>query len=142
MKDEERHIDPVMAAIARDGRIMRNIIGFVVGVLLIWMIAGAANAFQVCWTPPTENMDGTPLTDLAGYVVYFGTSSRTYSMSRTIGVTSGRHCYNVRTASGDYYVAMTAFDADGNESPYSNEVLKREGRLSGPSGGTLITEEN
>jgi hypothetical protein len=45
---------------------------------------------------------------------------------------------------------MTAFDADNNESAYSNERVKTESRLGGPSGGellgpsggTLIFEEN
>src|SRR3990172_13172687 len=31
------------------------------------------------WTPPTTNADGTPLTDLAGYKVYYGTASGNYS---------------------------------------------------------------
>ncbi|MGP8164053.1 MAG: fibronectin type III domain-containing protein [Steroidobacteraceae bacterium] len=30
---------------------------------------------SLSWSPPTENTDGTPLTNLAGYVVYYGTSS-------------------------------------------------------------------
>ena len=35
------------------------------------------------WTPPTENEDGTPLMDLAGYRVYWGQSPGTYEFVAT-----------------------------------------------------------
>jgi fibronectin type 3 domain-containing protein len=75
------------------------------------------------WQRPTENVDGTPLTDLIGYRVYYGPASRDYEHSIAINeptVTS----YAFEASSGEYFVAMTAIDADGNESGYSNEVLK------------------
>jgi len=77
----------------------------------------------LAWQAPTENVDGSPLDDLSGYKIYYGTSSRNYDASVSIddpSATSG----SVIVVSGDYYVAMTAIDADGNESAYSNEVLK------------------
>ena len=37
------------------------------------------------WTAPTMNTDGSPLTDLGGYVVLYGTASRIYSGSLKIG---------------------------------------------------------
>ena len=75
------------------------------------------------WQAPTENIDGTPLTDLAGYVIYWGTVSRTYTGSQTINspVTTQ---WEATVPAGRYYFAMTAFDSDNNESGYSNEVLK------------------
>jgi len=75
------------------------------------------------WQPPSENVDGTPLDDLAGYRIYFGPDSRDYSDQVAINgsdVTS----QDVVLASGSYYFAMTALDVDGNESAYSNEVVK------------------
>lgn len=148
MKDDERQIDPVLAAIARDARILRTIL-FAALVILLLLICRNVHAFQVCWEPPTENVDGTVLDDLAGYTVYFGRAQRSYTETRNLSHDPDaiRYCYNVRTSPGDYYVAMTAWDSDGNESAYSNEVRKREerlegpggGRLLGPSGGTVIT---
>jgi hypothetical protein len=75
------------------------------------------------WQPPAQNVDGTPLTDLAGYRIYYGQRSRNYTDSVPINGTT-RSSYSLNLSSGDYYFAMTAIDADGNESGYSNEVLK------------------
>jgi len=75
------------------------------------------------WQAPSQNVDGTPLDDLAGYRIYYGPDSRDYSDQVAIngsGVTS----QDVLLASGSYYFAMTALDAEGNESAYSNEVVK------------------
>lgn len=77
----------------------------------------------VSWVAPQENVDGSQLTDLAGYRIYYGESSRTYSDMVEVG-NSTATSHTLSLASGDYYVAMTALDADGNESGYSNEVIK------------------
>jgi hypothetical protein len=58
--------------------------------------------------------------DIAGYKVYYGTSSRTYSTPAALGVQS---TYTVTgLAPGTYYFAVTAFNTDGMESSFSNEV--------------------
>ncbi len=75
------------------------------------------------WQAPTENVDGSTLTDLAGYVIYWGTTSRNYSGSHTINSPATTQ-WEATMAPGTYYFAMTAFDAENNESGYSNEVLK------------------
>ncbi|MCZ6641035.1 MAG: hypothetical protein O7F71_05630 [Gammaproteobacteria bacterium] len=75
------------------------------------------------WQAPTQNVDGSPLTDLAGYIVYWGTQSRNYTGSHTInspGITE----WDATVAAGPYYFALTALDSEGNESGYSNQVLK------------------
>jgi hypothetical protein len=78
---------------------------------------------SLSWVAPTENVDGTPLTDLDGYRIYYGTSSRNYGVPEDIGDIAATSI-SIEVPSGSYYVAMTAMDADGNESGYSNEVLK------------------
>lgn len=74
------------------------------------------------WQPPTQNVDGTPLTDLAGFTVYWGQSSRNYSGSQTLSASMTE--WEVTVSPGEYYFALTAFDSEDNESGYSNEVLK------------------
>ncbi|MEM8767352.1 MAG: LamG-like jellyroll fold domain-containing protein, partial [Pseudomonadota bacterium] len=75
------------------------------------------------WQAPTENVDGSPLTDLAGYRIYYGTDSRSYG--NTVEVSDpGSTEASFTAPSGDYYVTMTALDAEGNESAYSNEIVK------------------
>jgi len=82
---------------------------------------------QLSWQAPTENVDGTPLTDLAGYVLYWGPTSRTYIDSASITdetLTGGSFQITVTALVTEYFIAITAVDAEGNESAYSNEVLK------------------
>lgn len=134
------NIEEQIADIHRTGKTVRQVLGFLF-IAIACMASCPAAAFQVCWEAPTENIDGTPLTDLMGYVIYFGTASRNYDRQRTLFIERPwplNDCYNVRTSAGVYYVAMTAFDVDNNESAYSNEVLKEEPRLGGPSGGELL----
>jgi fibronectin type 3 domain-containing protein len=68
-------------------------------------------------------VDGSPLTDLASYRIYYGTESRAYDSSVELNdPTSTSHSFPA--ASGEYYVSMTAVDTDGNESAFSNEILR------------------
>jgi hypothetical protein len=88
------------------------------------MVAIRVNgAMTLNWVAPTENVDGTPLTDLQSYRVYYGTSSRNYGDAVPVADPTASSV-EITAPSGDYYVAMTALDAEGNESAYSNEVLK------------------
>jgi hypothetical protein len=80
------------------------------------------NSTTVKWIPPTENEDGTLLTDLAGYKVYYGTSSLNYSSSVDVGYVTQFKLYNLPP--GTWYFAVTAYDTLGNESAISNELGK------------------
>ena len=72
------------------------------------------------WQPPTERTDGTPLTDLAGYRILYGTSPGNYTTK--ISVTNpGLTSYVVNNLSqGTWYFVMTAYDTTGEESDYSD----------------------
>ena len=76
------------------------------------------------WTAPLENEDGSQLMDLAGYKLYWGTSSGVYTNSVTIdnpGITT----YVVdNLVPGTYEFVATAFNASGVESRYSNPATK------------------
>jgi len=91
--------------------------------LVLFLSAGKAYSGQatLSWDPPTTNADGTPLTDLEGYKVYYGTLSGNYSQNIDAGnVTT----YTANLSDGTYYFAVTAYDTSRNESDYSNEVNK------------------
>lgn len=79
-------------------------------------------SFSLSWTAPTQNTDGSALTDLAGYRVYFGLNSGRYTEAiriDTVGITR----YVVDNVPLDtYFVVMTAVTAKGLESDYTNEV--------------------
>ena len=66
--------------------------------------------------------DASPDPNVAGYKIYYGTSSRNYSNSMSVGMVTS---YNViGLTPGTYYFSVTACDASGNESGFSNEASK------------------
>lgn len=76
------------------------------------------------WQPPTQNEDGTALTDLAGYTIYWGTTPGSYTESVTIN-NPGLTTYVVENlAPGTYEFVATAFNAAGVESQFSNTATK------------------
>lgn len=75
---------------------------------------------DLSWQQPTTNSDGSPLNDLNGFKVYYGTSSRDYT--KTIDVGNNSTVTIGDLTHGTWYFAVTAFDHSGNESGYSNEV--------------------
>jgi len=67
------------------------------------------------WTPPTQNTDGSSLTNLGGYRIYYGTSPS--ALTQTLQVTNpGLTSYTVGNLSpGTYYFALAAYTTDGVE---------------------------
>jgi hypothetical protein len=77
-------------------------------------VAGSEQrSVTVHWTPPTQREDGTALRDLAGYRIYVG--RRSDQLDRVINVSNGGlSSYTVEgLASGTWYLALKAYDADG-----------------------------
>ena len=75
------------------------------------------------WTAPTKNSDGTALTNLAGFQIYYGTSSRNYTTE--IPVDLGTTTIVVDNLTPDtYYFAATAINSSDIESRYSAEAIK------------------
>ncbi len=83
--------------------------------------SGAGSA-QISWTPPTTATDGSTLTDLAGYNIFYGTSPSALTQSvnvPNIGVTS----YTISgLTSGTWYFVVTSYSASGTQSAPSNVV--------------------
>jgi hypothetical protein len=74
------------------------------------------------WTPPTQNSNGTPLTNLAGYKIYYGTTSQDYSQNIKLANASLSRYVVSDLPAGTYYFAITAYNTQGIESPVSGEV--------------------
>jgi hypothetical protein len=86
---------------------------------------GASGAVTLSWQPPTQNADGTPLTDLAGYNIYVGTGSSNYDYRQVRVDNPGLSSYVVENLEpGTYYFAATSFNASGVESAFSGEAVK------------------
>ena len=88
------------------------------------VVAPVSGVATLSWVAPTQRTDGTPLTNLAGFRVYYGTSSGSYPNS--VSVTNPNLTSYALDAlpAGTYYFVTTAFDATGNESAYSTPVSK------------------
>jgi len=97
------------------------------------MFAGAALAaddgwVEVSWTFATTNEDGSPLTDLAGAKVYYGTSSSNYVSvldvpGGTPGGTSTARVTGLKPGV-TYFLNGTAYSTAGLESDFCDEVAK------------------
>jgi hypothetical protein len=75
----------------------------------------------LAWDAPTTNSDESPLTDLAGYIIYYGTASGTYDHSIDVkNVTA--YTLTGLTQGQTYYIASKAYDTSNNQSGFSNEV--------------------
>lgn len=82
----------------------------------------ATTGITINWQPPTENTDGSALTNLAGYDIHYGTSSGNYTQSISVS-NPGIATYVVDNLSpGTYYFAVAAVNSSGTESPLSSEV--------------------
>jgi len=89
-------------------------------VILLFCGCGTALAADVslAW-------DASLSTDITGYKVYIGNSSRNYTTTIQIGNQTTYTATNL--SNGTYYFAVTAYDASGNESDFSNEVSQTIG---------------
>ena len=84
----------------------------------------ATGSVTLAWEPPTTNEDGSPLIDLAGFRVYYGTSSGDYIDVINVGYFSSCSLDSLDELPTDQalYFSVTAYDSFGNESAYSNEI--------------------
>ena len=94
------------------------------GPFSITVAQAAMGQATLSWTPPTQNTDGSPLTDLAGYKVYYGRSASSLDQVVTLS-NPGLTSYVVEQLSpATWHFAMTAFNARGAESNRTNPVSK------------------
>lgn len=84
-------------------------------------------AATLSWTPPTENADGSVLTDLAGYRIYYGRNVN--SLNRSIVLNNpGLARYVIEyLPRGRWFFAMTSVNTAGVESLRSGLVKKLVG---------------
>ena len=84
----------------------------------------AQGAVTLSWAPPTENEDGSYLTDLAGYWVYWGNNPGTYTNWMRIDDPGLTMLVIEDLVPGSWEFAMTSFNAAGVESSLSNTITR------------------
>jgi hypothetical protein len=75
-------------------------------------------------TPPTQNTDGSALTNLAGMRVYYGTSASSLNQVLDVPGTTATTYTLSNLASGTWYFAATAYTSGGQESSPSATASK------------------
>jgi hypothetical protein len=104
-------------------------VGLLLGGVLLVAVPAGAGVLDASWTAPTTNTDGSSLTDLASYRVYYGTSSAPCPGTSFVQVASStpspspNQTITVRltglTTGTLYYASITAVATTGAESTCS-----------------------
>jgi len=92
----------------------------------LFAMGSADAACTLNWSAPTQNEDGSTLTDLSGFKVYVGAmAGGPYVLLTTLAM-SGATSYEMDGfAVGRHYLVVTAYNAEAIESRYSNEAVCR-----------------
>jgi hypothetical protein len=83
-----------------------------------------AGAVTLTWVAPTDNTNGTPLTDLAGYHIHYGTSQDNMTQVIDLAGSSTTEFEVSGLAPGTYYFAVSAYTTEGTESAESDVGYK------------------
>ncbi len=84
----------------------------------------ATGSATVRWTAPTTNTDGSSLANLTGFRITYGRSATTLSQSVTVNSASATSFTVTDLATGAWYFAVSALNADGAPSAPSNVATK------------------
>ena len=104
---------------ASDSRTSSTLEPFAIGVGKQFEDMGGIGYASLSWSPPTQNTDGTPVRDLAGYRIYYGRDPN--SLTNTAMVTSAEKTSFQVTGLGRgvWYFAVATLAASGTESELS-----------------------
>ena len=81
--------------------------------IALWAATVQAQSVTLAW-------DASPSPSVTGYLIYYGTNSRSYSFLTNAGLALTQTVLLPRP--GRWFFAATAYDAQGLESEFSNEV--------------------
>ena len=102
-----------------DGQASTALVPFTISVAGTTPTAGSAT---LEWAPPTQNTDGSALTNFAGIILYYGTAPT--SLTQSVRVASGsQNSYTIgNLAAGTWYFGCTAYTNTGVQSAMSSIV--------------------
>jgi hypothetical protein len=90
---------------------------------MLSMTSVSVRAATITWTVPTENSDGSALTDLVGFKVLWGSAPHSYTSNASVSGANST-TYEATLNPGTWYFAVTAVNAAGQESAPSNEATR------------------
>jgi hypothetical protein len=86
--------------------------------------SSSASSVTLTWVAPTDNTNGTPLTDLAGYHIHYGTSPDNLTQVIELAGTGNTEFELSGLTPGTYYFSITAYTTMGTESAESDVGIK------------------
>jgi hypothetical protein len=87
-------------------------------------VSAAAGSAVVKWSRPRENTDGSPLTNLAGYVLYYGRGSSVPSSA--IYIEPSATALEIQNLSpGNWHFQIESVNSEGIQSELSPTVFKK-----------------
>ena len=92
------------------------------GLATVVLFCQTLRAVSLAWDSPSTNVDGSPLTDLAGYRIYYGSASKAYQSTVDVGTATSATVHGLEPGQNLYF-AVTAYNSESNESPFSPEVV-------------------
>lgn len=106
---------------ASNGDSTSSIGPFTVVVNAAAVVSGSAT---LSWIAPAENTDGTPITNLAGYHIYYGTTAGNLAQSVTVDGAAATSYTFTGLSAGTYYFSVVAYNSAGLDSTDSNQATK------------------
>src|SRR2546428_9043640 len=124
-------------------------LGLALGGILLATNPASAGILDATWTAPTTNTDGSPLTDLASYRVYYGTGSAPcpgpsfFQVASSTSSPPANQAVSFRltglSAGTTNFVAITAVDTGGMASARSS-TANAPARDAFSGGATRVVE--
>lgn len=84
----------------------------------------SSNKAVLSWTTPTQNTDGTPLTDATGYRIYYGPNAANPESMLEVSDPAAVTLTIDHLGTGTYYFSISTLSATGGEGPKSNAASK------------------
>ena len=87
-------------------------------------LASTAGSASLSWNPPTQNTNGSPLTNLAGFVVHYGNSPSALNSQLFVSSASSTGVEIENLSPGNWYFEVAAINSANVESQFSPTVSK------------------
>lgn len=114
------------------------IVALLVTALIFLLTLGIALADTIIWSAPTQNTDGTALTNLAGYDILYGSSPTALDLSVTIANPAATTAVIDPPAPGTWYYVVRAFNSTGVRSDLSPVVNGPDNPAPPPPAGMSV----
>jgi hypothetical protein len=110
-----------------DGSASTTLTSFSITVATTAAAAPAGTSALLSWAPPTENTDGTPLVDLAGYTVRYANATGDGAVQNVSVPASSTSVEISALTPGTYWFIIRATNSSGAESDFSTTAWQTIG---------------